>query len=155
MSLSNVHRFYHIWFKWIDPLVLVPTVYMAVYSPEVMLDSFIPAHLSTYNPDQGFLLHQLAALFAFIGIVQGGVLRATNEISVWRVINAGILVVDIAMLASLYVSLKQQDRLAMEGMRANDWGNFIFTTLVTSIRVAFLTGIGVGKSYGSQAKRLA
>lgn len=141
--MASVHRFYKIWFKWLDPLVLAPTVYTTIFKPEVMLDSFIPARLSSYNPDQGFLLHQIAALFSFVAIVEGGVLRATNDLKVWRVVNAGVLVVDLAMLASLYVSLKQQDRLSFEHMRGADWGNFAFTSLVTCIRLSFLSGLGV------------
>lgn len=143
MAQPTVHAFYHVWFKWIDPLTLVPTVLATVFMPEVMLDSFVPASMSTYNPDQGFLFHQLAALFAFVGIVQGGVLRVTDDIKVWRVSNAGVLVVDVAMLVSLYVSLRQQGRLSLGLMRGGDWANVLFTSLVTVIRIAFLSGVGV------------
>ncbi|KAH7323264.1 hypothetical protein B0I35DRAFT_427386 [Stachybotrys elegans] len=139
----HVHKFYDIWFKWVDPLTLIPTVYATLFMPEVMLDSFIPAQMSPYNPDHGFLFHQLAALFSFIAVVQGVVLRITGDIKVWRAVNAGILLVDISMLASLYVSLKQQDRLSLGEIRGGDWGNLFFTSLVTLIRVAFLSGVGV------------
>ncbi|XXH01608.1 hypothetical protein Hte_007968 [Hypoxylon texense] len=143
MTLPNIHVFYHIWFKWLDPLVLVPTVYALIFTPQVMLDALVPPPLSIYNPDQGFLLHQLAAMYAFIGIMLGGVLRVSSEIKVWKVVTAGVLLIDVAMLASIYASLKQQDRLSVEAMRGADWGNVLFTGLVTVIRVSFLAGIGV------------
>ncbi|KAI9899650.1 hypothetical protein N3K66_006111 [Trichothecium roseum] len=97
-------------FKYMDPLVLALTVYAAIFDSKLMLHSFIPASLSTYNPDHGFLFHQLGALFGFVGLVQGGVLRVSNDTKVWKAIDAAVLVVDFAMLASLYVSLKQQNR---------------------------------------------
>lgn len=146
MPQPTVHSFYHFWFKWLDPLVLVPTVLATVFIPEVMLDSFIPASMSAYNPDQGFLFHHLAALFTFVGIVQGGILRVTDDIKVWRVAQAGVLVVDIAMLASLYVSLGQQGRLSLGLMRSGDWGNVAFTSLVSAVRIAFLAGFGVSNN---------
>lgn len=143
MALPNIHVFYRFCFKWLDPLVLAPTIYALIFTPQVMLDALVPATLSAYNPDQGFLFHQLAAMFAFVAIMLGGVLRISNEIKVWRVIIAGVLLIDIAMLASTYVSLKQQDRLSLGAMRLADWGNILFTGLVTAIRICFLAGVGV------------
>lgn len=143
MTTRRIHPFYHACFKYMDPLVLAPTVYAAIFDPELMLHSFIPASLSTYNPDQGFLFHQLGALFGFVALVQGGVLRVSDDVKVWKAINAAVLVVDFAMLASLYVSLKQQDRLHLGSLRAGDWGNFFFTAWVTLIRIFFLAGVGV------------
>lgn len=143
MALPHVHVFYRVWFQWVDPLVLVPTIYALLFTPQVMLDAFIPPPQSAYNADQGFLLHQLAAMYAFVAIVLGAGLRVTNEIKVWRVIIAGILVIDIAILASVYASLDQQGRLG--NLRAADWGNILFTGLVAVIRILFLAGFGVGK----------
>jgi hypothetical protein len=143
MALPNIHVFYHFWFKWLDPLVLVLTVYALIFTPQVMLDAFVPPPLSAHNPNQGFLLHQLAAIFAFVAITLGGALRVSREIIVWRVIIAGVLLIDIAMLVSIYVNLQQQDRLSLEAMRSADWGNVLFIGLVTAIRILFLAGVGV------------
>lgn len=143
MALPHIHIFYRVWFQWVDPLVLIPTIYALLFTPQVMLDAFIPPPLSAYNPDQGFLLHQLAAMYAFVAIVLGVGLRATNEIKIWKVIIGGILAVDIAILASVCVSLEQQGRLG--DLRSADWGNIVFTGLVSVIRALFLAGVGVGK----------
>lgn len=134
MTLPKINIFYHFWFQWLDPFVLVTTVYALIFTPQVMLDAFIPPPLSAYDPNQGFLVHQLAALFAFVALILGGVLRISNDIKVWRFIIASILVVDVAMLASLYASLKQQDRLSLGAMRSADWSNVIFTGFVTAVR---------------------
>lgn len=143
MALPKIHLFYRFWFLWLDPATLAVTVYALVFTPQIMLDAFVPPPLSAYNPDQGFLLHQLAALYAFVAIILGGALRISKDIQVWRVIITAVLVVDIAMLASNYATLKQQDRLSLGAMRSADWSNIMFTGLVTAIRILFLAGAGV------------
>lgn len=142
MALPYVHILYKVWFQWVDPLILLPTIYALIFTPQVMLDAFIPPPLSAYNPSQGFLLHQLAAMYAFVAIVLGGGLRVSNDIKAWRVIIGGVLVIDIAMLASNYASLDQQGRLG--ALRSADWGNTLFIGLVTVIMILFLAGVGVG-----------
>lgn len=143
MALPNIHFFYRFWFLWLDPVILGVTVYALVSTPQVVLDAFIPPPPSAYDPNQGFLHHQLAALFTFVAIILGGVLRISKEIRVWRVVIMAVLVVDIAMLANNYASLKQQDRLNLGAMRLADCSNIIFTGFVTIIRVFFLAGIVV------------
>lgn len=108
-----------------------------------MLDALAPPPLSAYNPDQAFLLHHLAILYAFVAIILGGLLRISKDIQVWRVVITAVLVVDIAMLSSDYAILKQQDRLSLEAMRSEDWSNILFTGFVTAIRIFFLAGVGV------------
>ncbi|KAJ4407285.1 hypothetical protein N0V82_009954 [Gnomoniopsis sp. IMI 355080] len=143
MALPQIHAFYRFWFQWVDPLILIPTIYALLFTPQVMLDAFIPPPLSAYNPNQAFLFHQLAAMYAFVTIMLGVGLRVSKDINVWRVIIGGVWVVDIAMLASNYASLEQQGRLG--ALRSADWGNILFTALVTVIRSFFLAGVGVGK----------
>lgn len=143
MALSDIHVLYRFWFLWLDPIVLVATVCALVFNPQLMLDNFAPPPLSAYNPDQGFLIHQLAALFAFMAIMLGGVLRVSKDIQVWRVVIWGVLVVDIAMLASSYVSLKQQDRLSPDAIHSADWSNILSTAFITAVRIFFLAGVGV------------
>lgn len=143
MAPPQIRTFFRFWFLWLDPIILVATVYALVFTPQVMLDALAPPSLSAYNPDQGFLLHQLAALYAFVAIILGGVLRISKDIHVWRVVILAVLVVDVAMLASNYASLKQQDRVSLGAMRSADWSSILFTGLVTAIRIVFLAGVGV------------
>ncbi|KAM0217983.1 hypothetical protein ACHAQD_007181 [Fusarium lateritium] len=130
----KIHSFYRIWFTWVDPLVLIPTVYSLIFTPEFMLDGLIPLSMSPYNPDQAFLFHQLAALYLFIGIMLGVVLRVSSDIKVWRVIIGAVLLVDIAILVSVNVSMKQQGRSELSQFRWQDWGNYLFTGWVAILR---------------------
>lgn len=95
-------------------------MYTLVLTPQVMLNAFVPLPRSAYNPSQGFLLHKLAALFAFVGMILGGVLRVSKDIRDWRVVILPVLIVDVAMLASNYASLRQQGRLSLGAMRSAD-----------------------------------
>ena len=141
MAQSKIHSFYRTWFTVVDPLSLIPTVSGILFTPEFMMDALLPG--ATPNPDHAFLLHQLAAMYAFMAIVLAGVLRATSDIKVWRVVIAGVLLVDISILVSMYVSLEHQGRLGLENWRWQDWGNLLFTGGVALIRSFFLLGVGV------------
>ncbi|KAM5360886.1 hypothetical protein ACJZ2D_013453 [Fusarium nematophilum] len=142
MSQQTIPSFYRFWFTWIDPLSLAPTVYGLLYTPEFMLEGLIPASMSVYDPQQSFLFHQLAALYGFVGITLAGVLRVSSDVKVWRVITAGVLLIDLTILASVYVSLEQQGRLGLEAWRWQDWGNLLWTGGVAVIRTLFLAGVG-------------
>ncbi|KAF4416196.1 hypothetical protein FACUT_12774 [Fusarium acutatum] len=144
MSELNVHQFYRIWFTWVDPLTVLPTVYALIFTPEFILDGLIPRSMSAYNPDQAFLFHQLAALFAFVAIMLAVLLRVSSDIKVWRVVIGGVLLIDIAILISVFVSMKQQGRSELSMFRWQDWGNYLFTGWVAVVRALFLAGVGVG-----------
>lgn len=148
---TEIHSFYHIWFKWVDPISLIPTVYGLLFTPEFMLEGLIPASMSVPDPNQAFMFHQLAALYAFVAIILAFVLRASPDLKVWRIVMAAVLMIDVAMLASTYVSLEHQGRLEFEHWRWQDWGNVAYTGGVAIIRCAFLAGLGVGVE--SKAKK--
>ncbi|KAJ3535530.1 hypothetical protein NM208_g537 [Fusarium decemcellulare] len=134
MAQPNIHSFYRVWFTCVDPLTLVPTVYALIFTPEFMLEGLIPLTMSAYNPDQSFLFHQLAALYAFVAIMFAGVLRVSPDVKVWRIIIGAVLLIDIAILASMCVSLEHQGRLKLSAWRWQDWGNLVFTGGVAIIR---------------------
>ncbi|KAI7764638.1 hypothetical protein LZL87_003843 [Fusarium oxysporum] len=144
MSELNVNNFYRIWFTWVDPLTVLPTVYALIFTPEFILDGLIPLSMSAYNPDHAFLFHQLAALFAFVAIMLAVLLRISSDIKVWRVVIGGVLLIDIAILLSVFVSMKQQGRSELSMFRWQDWGNYLFTGWVAVVRALFLAGVGVG-----------
>lgn len=145
MAQQSIHSFYRVWFTCVDPLTLIPTVYALIYTPEFMLEGLIPPSMAVYNPIEGFFYHQLSALYAFVGIMLGGVLRITSDIKVWKIIVAGVLLIDVSILASVYVSLERQGRLEMEKWRWQDWGNVLWTGGVAIIRGLFLAGVGAGR----------
>ena len=143
MAQPKISSFYRTWFTIVDPLSLIPTVYGILFAPEFMMDAIIPATMSKPDPDQAFLFHQLAALYAFMVVILAAVLRATSDVRVWKRVIAGVLLVDVAILISMYVSLEHQGRLGLENWRWQEWGNLLYTGGVAIIRAFFLAGVGV------------
>ncbi|KAL0938317.1 uncharacterized protein CTRU02_204927 [Colletotrichum truncatum] len=143
MAQPNIHSFYRIWFTVIDPLVLVVSAVGCVVSPAALLDGFIPATMSKPDPDHGFLFQQIAALYLFMATIMIGVLRTSSDMKIWRTVQGGVLVVDIALLIIIYVSLDHQARLSPSKLRLQDYGNVLFTGWVAVVRGLFLAGVGV------------
>lgn len=152
MAKAHVHDFYRVWFTWVDPIVLFFTVIACVIAPATVLDTAVPASIAPLNPYHACVFHQCAALYGFMAIIYGVLLRVSPDPKVWRVVQAATLAVDIALLATMYGALQQQGRSATVNWRGGDWFNMLFTVWVAVIRVAFL--MGVGAEDGSSAKKI-
>lgn len=90
----------------------------------------------------GPLLHQAAALFGFLGIIHGVLLRVSPDPKVWKIVQAATLGVDISLLATLCNLLRLQGRTDASTWHGGDWFNIFFTVWVALIRIAFLLEIG-------------
>lgn len=152
MIRPNIHPFYALWFKTIDPLTLVPTSLGLLLTPQILIQGLIPASIAPYNPDHGFLFDHLAALYAFMGLMLGGVLRTSSELKVWKVVVFGVLCVDLAVLGSQFYSVEQQGRAGLGNWRWQEWGNLVYTGGVALIRTAFLLGYGVYEQAGVKSE---
>jgi hypothetical protein len=137
-----VHPFYRIWFTWVDPFMTWLTVVMVATDPNSMMEAWCPPELATRQPMHDFVLHQLAGLFAFLGVIITVLLRYTSDIGVWRIVQAGILAVDVTIVVSMVYSLGQQGRLDPSVWRGMDWMNAVVTVGVGIIRALFLLGLG-------------
>jgi hypothetical protein len=143
MPQPHIHPFYHVWFTTIDPIVLFFTVLTCIFAPAMILETVLPPSIEPFNPmSHGPLLHQSAALYGFMGVIFAVLLRASPDPKVWRIVQAATLGVDLALLATMYALLKQQDRLDVKGWGAGDWFNAGFTLWVAAIRVAYLLEVG-------------
>lgn len=143
MPSQNIHRFYRVWVTIIDPLLLAGLIYSIVFTPDLMMENYIPSSMSVPNPDHAFLLHQLAALYGFLAIILAVLLRSTSDVKVWNIVISAVLLIDVALLGSLYVSQDHQGRLSLVHWRPQDWFNWIITGFCTVQRVFFLAGVGV------------
>ena len=143
MSQPSFHPFYRIWFTWIDPLSLVLTATTCFRTPAVILEKIVPSAISPYMPAQAAIIHQTSILYAFMGSMMAVLLRASTDPKVWEIVQAATLAVDIALLATMIVSLRQQERLAWSKWRGVEVKNLVFLGMVSGIRTAFLLGVGV------------
>ncbi|KAF1845008.1 uncharacterized protein K460DRAFT_365923 [Cucurbitaria berberidis CBS 394.84] len=153
MTKPHVHTFYRAWFTWVDPIVLFFTILACIFTPADVLNTVVPADLAPLQRFHECLFHQSAALYAFMAIMFAVLLRASPDPKVWRVVQAATLLVDVALLATMYGALKQQGRLETTKWRGGDYFNFLFTVWVAVVRIAFL--MGIGGADGGNSKKIA
>lgn len=147
MAQAAIHIpiFYRIAFLVIDPLIAAQGAYLDIFNPAFVINSVVPPSIAPYNPFYSFLQHQLAAALLLCVILDLFLLRKTRELWIWDTVQAGQLLWDIIMVGSHILSLKQQRRLSLEGLRVEDWGTLTVTGGIGLVRIAFLTRLGFGK----------
>ena len=85
-------------------------------------------------------------------LLQAVLLRATADLRVWQILQLSTLVIDAAMLYSLYWGLSSQGRLAMDKWRSEDWGCLLITLIATLYRTLFLLGVGFSRAEATRPK---
>lgn len=78
-------------------------------------------------------------MFAFLMIFM---LRATEDLKVWKYFEAGVFIVDLATFWSMWGALEVQGRLGLEEWRWEEWVSFAILVAVSVMRVTFLMGFG-------------
>ena len=86
------------------------------------------------------------------GIVSAALLRYTDDVNVWRIVQVACLVVDLAYYWSVWRVLGAQGRLSVTTWRSEDWGSVGITAVAGIVRTAFLMGVGFQRS-GASKKR--
>lgn len=81
-------------------------------------------------------------MLAFIAVV---LLRYTEDVKVWKTVEAAVLIWDFALLYSNYYALSRQGRLSIGALRLEDWGDIIITSQAMVVRTSFLLGVGLSK----------
>lgn len=87
------------------------------------------------------------------GIVSAALLRYTDDVNVWRIVQVACLVVDLAYYWSVWRVLGAQGRLSVATWRPEDWGSVGITAVAGMVRTAFLMGLGFENSRGRGKKR--
>ena len=98
------------------------------------------------------ILRQLANLYLLFAINEALVLRATNDITVWKAVLIGLLIADLGHLWS--VGGKGWDVYwNVASWNAIDAGNVGFVYAGAGMRIAFLWGVGFGGSRKMKGKK--
>jgi hypothetical protein len=152
MSVSVVYR---IFLLYVEPLSTIVGAFYAHFLPRTYLE--LTDALSAPNFDKplptstAVVLTQLANLYLLFALNEGLVLRATNDLKVWRVLLFGLLLADFGHLYSVH-ELGHHVYWRFWTWNAIDWGNVGFVYLGATLRIAFLSGLGVDTA--SAGKRL-
>ncbi|KAK3716706.1 hypothetical protein LTR37_006336 [Vermiconidia calcicola] len=144
-DFSHIPAFYRFYFRWSDPAVCLWATYMDFFTPDVVVNAFVPASISARNEYQDFLLQQLGGstlMLAFLAIV---LLRYTSDVKIWKILEAAVLVYDFSLLYSSWYALDYQGRLSVGALRWEDWGGIAITGQAVFVRTAFLLGAGLSK----------
>jgi hypothetical protein len=153
MTTSVVPGFYRFFFTWFDLIVAIHAAYNDFVDQEWVMSSLVPKELRSEGVDRNyrFIFQQAGGGMLGIALLSGGLLRATNDLKIWRYIQAATLLVDFAFVYSAWDAFRVQDRLEPASWRGEDWGTVVIIALVTSLRVAFLAGVGFKKTHTDKA----
>jgi hypothetical protein len=143
-SYTRIPGFYRLFFTYLDPLICIWGASMDFFLPSLVLSSHIP---SPPVPDQGHImvLTQRGGGMLNFGIVSAVLLRYTDDVNVWAIVQAACLAVDLAYYWSVWRVLEAQGRLSPETWRAEDWGSIGITVVAGVVRAAFLMRVGFGR----------
>jgi hypothetical protein len=134
-------------FLYIEP---ISTLVGAIHAHYLQSKYLTLTHAASAPPlDQiplstSIILTQLANLYLLLCLNEALVLRATDDVKVWRTFLFGLLVADFGHLYSVrMVGTWVYWRVGM--WNAIDWGNVGFVYFVAVTRVLFLLGVGFDK----------
>jgi hypothetical protein len=143
---SHIPLFYRIVLLWYEPIAAGLGIYLTLAAPDAYLNSFIPSTLAVRNPLHDMLFNQLGAAFFYVATSQAILLRYTNDIGVWKILNGCLLGWDIILLYSFWNGLWMQGRLAPGNWRSEDLSALIPTMFMTVVRAAVVAGVGLRTS---------
>lgn len=146
---------YTVFFLWVEPLATLlgalcaffwPQSYLNLTHPATALAKHLPMPTATW-----VALRQLGNLYLAFAMTEAAVLRATNDLRVWRALLVILLIADFGHLFScLPLGLKVY--YEVNKWSAIDWGNIAFVYCGATMRICFLTAVGMGGPRKAKAK---
>ena len=85
---------------------------MDFVTPAFVSNAFLPEKMTPWNPMFNFTLQQLGGALLMLALIDIVLLRYTEDVGVWKIIQAAVLVYDLSLLYSNYNSLGMQGRLS-------------------------------------------
>ncbi|KAI3336628.1 hypothetical protein HD806DRAFT_12445 [Xylariaceae sp. AK1471] len=140
---------YRVFFLIVEPISALVGAFYAHFRQDAYLSMTHADSASSPIPlGTSIVMSQLANLYLLFALNEALVLRCTGDITVWKMVLFVLLVADVGHLYSvsghgswIYWDFAQWNAI--------DWGNVPFVYLGASMRIAFLSGIGLG---GGQRK---
>ena len=150
---------YTLWFIWIDPILSLLGAYGGLFEPYLLLLSFIPATIPnaaapteplanpdiSMNPAHTMIFNQLGGFFILTFTLSAFMLRATNDLTVWKFYQGAISLVDVIILVATAAEYSRQGRLSPLVWRSEDWFSVVVTGACALLRISFVLGIGLDK----------
>ena len=145
---------YNYFFLYIEP---ISTIFGAYYS-SLQQQTYLDLTHAASSPQSGIpistqiVLLQLSNLYLCFAINEALVLRASSDLRVWRTLIICLLIADFGHLYSVNAA---GWHIYWNVLRWNaiDWGNVAFVYAGITIRICFLSGLGVGSSSRPTVRR--
>ncbi|KAM5344152.1 hypothetical protein ACJ41O_012689 [Fusarium nematophilum] len=148
---DQIHCAYRIFFLWIDPILTVMGIYVNLFDHELATQAFF----SNYPPTEELkpFVYQIGGMGMSFLCLFVLLLRYTNDVNVWKIVQFAIILADFTMLTSMYVAMRLEGRFAVSDWRWEDWFGGVITVVCTIVRVLFVLGVGVTcKQVGGKKK---
>lgn len=135
---------YRLFFLVVEPIsALVGAFYAHFRQADYLALTHAPTAPAAPVPTgTSIVLSQLANLYLLFALNEALVLRATDDLRVWKTVLFVLLVADAGHLCSV-ATLGPRVYWDAASWNAIDWGNVPFVYLGASMRVAFLAGVGL------------
>lgn len=142
---------YRVFFLIIEPISALIGAFYANFRQEAYLRMTTHAATAAIPLGTSIVLSQLANLYLLFALNEALVLRCTGDITVWKTVLFVLLLADFGHLYSVSA---HGSWIYWDFMRWNaiDWGNVAFVYLGLSMRIAFLSGIGLVGGGGGQSR---
>ncbi|KAK1070655.1 hypothetical protein LTR33_010610 [Friedmanniomyces endolithicus] len=140
VSNKSLPLIYRIFFLYIEP---VATALGAIYALDLfgLQDDYM---LLTYATiPESIVLNQLANMYFVFALNEALVLRATNDVRVWRILLLGLLIADFGHLYSVH-PIGVNVYYEFWNWSSMYWGNLGFVYVGAAMRTGFLLGAGFG-----------
>jgi hypothetical protein len=99
-----------------------------------------------YSPESQIICDQLAASYLFFAVIEGYVLRITNEKQVWRALVFALLLCDVGHLGAAWAEMGTQVLLSPWLWRGKDAVTMVTFAVPFVLRIAFLLEVGFKKN---------
>lgn len=141
-AASPIPTFYRLVFLYIEPISTLLGAFHAHYQQSKYLSLTHAASFPDVIPlGTSIVLTQLANLYLLLCINEALVLRATNDVKVWRAFILGLLIADLGHLYSVRL-VGSWVYWEFWNWNAIDWGNVPFVYWLAVVRCFFLAGFG-------------
>lgn len=151
-SLAAIPLIYRLFFLYIEPIATAVGAYYAHYRQHDYLQmTYASPQTALLGPSvrESIVLSQLANMYAVFALNEALVLRSTANLTVWKVFLFGLLLADFGHLYSVN-SVGSEIYWQFWTWNAMFWGNLGFVYVGASMRIAFLSGMGLRKPSSSK-----
>jgi hypothetical protein len=145
-AASQIPPAYRFVFLYLEPLSILTGAVYAAFFQSVYLDlthaASAPGPSASVPISTSIVMTQLANLYLGLAFLEASVLRATDDVKVWKVFLIGLLLADVGHLYSV-LPVGSEIYWAYWRWNAIDWGNVAFVYFLAVTRICMLLGIGL------------